>query len=58
MLNILLQLNHHSILKFIGYDITSNGKPSIITEFAKNGSLGRILNINKTKSQLSNDIEK
>lgn len=41
-INILSKLNAHSILKFFGYnsnDFKDKPKPTIITEFARNGSL-------------------
>ncbi|KAK8860760.1 hypothetical protein M9Y10_012426 [Tritrichomonas musculus] len=44
-LNILLQINHPSILRFIGYylgDGIEDGKVYIIVEFSSKGSLGKI----------------
>ena len=49
--NIMKSLNHPAILKFIGYssfDFEKNPKPTIVTEFASNGSLQNIIdNVSK-----------
>ena len=48
--NIISQLNHPSIVKFIGYspvNFKNKPKPVIITEFLSNGSLGDILDLEK-----------
>lgn len=48
--NIIANLNHPLILKFIGYSpIGFNGQPYpvIITEYSPNGSLGNILNLER-----------
>lgn len=50
-LNILLLLNHPSILKFIGYTLHLQGEPIIFTQFCSNGSLGRILKMKRNESQ-------
>ena len=44
--NIMAQLNHPSILKFIGFnrrDLNNKSKPVIITEYCPNGTLKDIL---------------
>lgn len=46
--NLISLLNHPSILKFIGYsqtDFENDPKPAIITEFATNGSLRNIIDM-------------
>ena len=45
--NIISQLDHPSILKFIGYspiDFSQEPYPTIVTEYSSNGSLDRIIN--------------
>lgn len=51
--NLLSQLNHPAILKFIGYspkDFNSNNNPVIITEYSKFGSLSSVLQLEKEYS--------
>ncbi|KAK8892736.1 hypothetical protein M9Y10_029977 [Tritrichomonas musculus] len=48
--DILLRVDHPSIIKFIGYsgyDFDKEFKPMIITEYVKNGSLDHILQLNE-----------
>ena len=48
--NIIAQLNHPSVLKFIGYspiNFNQNPKPVIITEYASNGSLSSIIKLER-----------
>ena len=56
-LNILLQLNHPSILKFFGYTLHLHEEPIVFTEFSANGPLGRILKMERIKrEELKNQI--
>ena len=48
--NIISQLNHPSILKFIGYspiDFENMSKPVIVTEYSPNGSLESIIDLER-----------
>lgn len=48
--NIIAQLNHPSVLKFIGYspiNFNQNPKPVIITEYTSNGSLSSIIKLER-----------
>lgn len=61
--NILAQLNHPSILKFIGYspvNFKNEPKPVIITEFVSNGSLKEMIQLeqNSKQPELWNDTKK
>lgn len=45
-INIVAKLNHPSVLKFIGYsplDFKKESFPTIITEYACNGSLNKVI---------------
>lgn len=53
--NIISKLKHPSILKFIGYsdlDLNNDRKPSIITEYSANGSLEKILKLERSGRSL------
>ena len=55
-LNIILKINHPSILKFIGYspiNYKKRPKPIIIYEFASNSSLDKLI---ESKQPISNNI--
>lgn len=62
-INIISQLNHPSILKFIGYspvDFNNNNYPVIITELSSNGSLNDIIELERQSlsPQMWNDTKK
>lgn len=62
-LSIISRLNHPSVLKFIGYsptDFSDCPRPIIITEFASNGSLSEVINLERRSlsPSLWNDTQK
>ncbi|KAK8839504.1 hypothetical protein M9Y10_031862 [Tritrichomonas musculus] len=55
-INVMIRLDHPSIIKFYGFSISVDGKVSILMQHAKNGSLRDILNdTNGKRSSLGYD---